>query len=144
MSFCKTIYQTITMLLPFCRGHYLLSISSLFSPDLEKKISLLIYFCLLSLIYLPSFHINCWLLWYTLLSIFLSNTDFLTLTGRGKRRLDLRSWSYWLDWPRLLGGEFLQTDASLLKHLLDRALLLENPLYLVLMEDGEQTFNTCR
>lgn len=62
----------------------------------------------------------------------------LILTGRGLWRLHFRSWRYWLDWSGLFGGEFLQADASLLEHLLDRALLLENFLYLVLMEDGEQ------
>lgn len=53
------------------------------------------------------------------------------------RRLDFGSWSYWLDWSRLFSGEFLQADASLLEHLLDGALLLENSLYLVLQEDGK-------
>lgn len=53
------------------------------------------------------------------------------------RWLDFRSWSYWLDWSRLFSGEFLQADASLLEHLLDGALLLENSLYLVLKEDGK-------
>lgn len=60
------------------------------------------------------------------------------LTGRGLWRLHFRSWCYWLDWSGLFGGEFLQADASLLEHLLDRALLLENFIYLVLMEDRDE------
>lgn len=56
-------------------------------------------------------------------------------TGRGERGLDFRSGCYWLNWSGLFGGEFLQTDASLLEHLLNGGLLLENPLHLVLMEE---------
>lgn len=58
------------------------------------------------------------------------------LTGRRQRRLDFWPWSDWLDWSGLFGCQFLQTDLSLLKHLMDRALLLENLLHLVLMETG--------
>ena len=56
------------------------------------------------------------------------------LTGRGVRRLDFGSRCHWLNWAGLLGGEFLQADASLLEHLLHRALLLEHSLHLVLRE----------
>lgn len=56
------------------------------------------------------------------------------LTGRGERRLHFRSRRHWLNWSGLFGSKFLQADSSLLEHLLDGALLLENFLHLVLME----------
>lgn len=75
--------------------------------------------------------------------VFLNRTQTtLSLTRRGKWRLDFGPWSYWLDRSRLLGGKLLQADPSLLKHLLDRALFLENFVYQVLMEDGGQSSDT--
>lgn len=57
------------------------------------------------------------------------------LTGGGQWGLDFRSGCDGLHWSGLLGRQLLQTDASLLKHLLHRVLLLEDLLDLVLVEN---------
>lgn len=69
--------------------------------------------------------------------------DGNVLTGRTQWRFHFWSWSNRLDWSGLFGCQFLQTDTSLLEHLLNRALLLENSLYLVLYKNRKNSNVNC-
>lgn len=63
----------------------------------------------------------------------------LCLTGGGQWRLDFRSGCDGLHWSGLFGRQLLQTDSSLLKHLLHRVLFLEDLLDLVLVDNPQSS-----